>query len=281
MLHILQQFPLDEWFERDSARCAHVIIEAMKLAFADRAHWLGDSDFVRVPRGLMHPDYGRNLAKRIDLERARPVPQAGLPPDAATDVFSKHTTHVAAADAAGNWVALTATINTSFGSKVIVPGTGILLNNEMDDFAVEPGVPNAFGLVGAEANAVEPGKRPLSSMSPTIVLRQGEPVFTVGAAGGPTIISQVLLAIVRQLNGRMSAAEALSGARFHHQWSPDVVRLEESASAEMKRELKARGHTLEEVLRMGVSQAIAWDSQRRLFVGVSDPRVPGLAAGPR
>ncbi|MFM7842967.1 MAG: gamma-glutamyltransferase [Planctomycetota bacterium] len=281
MLYMLQQFPLEEWFEQDSARCAHVIIEAMKLAFADRAHWLGDSDFVRVPRGLMHPDYGRDLAQRINLERATPVTQAGTPPEAATDVFSKHTTHVAAADAAGNWVALTATINTSFGSKVIVPGTGILLNNEMDDFAVEPGVPNAFGLVGAEANAVEPGKRPLSSMSPTIVLRNGDPVFTVGAAGGPTIISQVLLAIVRQLNGRMSPAEALSGARFHHQWSPDVVRLEKSAPAELKRELQARGHVLEEVSRMGVSQAIAWDSQRRLFVGVSDPRVPGLASGPR
>ena len=280
MLHMLEPFPLREWLHHDPVKGTHVIVEAMKLAFADRAHWLGDPDFVRVPRGLVDREYGRELGRGINAERVTAVNKPGTPPNAATDVFGKHTTHVAAADAEGNWVAITATINTSFGSKVIVPETGIILNNEMDDFAVEPGVPNAFGLVGADANAVEPEKRPLSSMSPTIVMHDEKPVFTVGAAGGPTIISQVLLAIVRQIDAGQSAAAAIAATRFHHQWLPNVVRIEESADELLVRELKSAGHVLELVSRIGVSQAISWDAERRLFVGVSDPRVPGLAAGP-
>jgi gamma-glutamyltranspeptidase/glutathione hydrolase len=281
MLHMLEPFPLREWLHDDPAKATHVIAEAMKLAFADRAHWLGDADFVRVPRGLVDRVYGRELGLRINAERVTLVNKPGNPPNAATDVFGKHTTHIAAADAEGNWVAITATINTSFGSKVIVPETGIILNNEMDDFAVEPGVPNAFGLVGADANSVEPGKRPLSSMSPTIVMRDEKPVFTVGAAGGPTIISQVLLAIVRQIDGEQSVGEAIAATRFHHQWAPNVIRLEQSAEESLVRDLQARGHVLELVARIGVSQAIGWDAERKLFMGVSDPRVPGLAAGPK
>ncbi|MCI0746593.1 MAG: gamma-glutamyltransferase, partial [Verrucomicrobia subdivision 3 bacterium] len=179
-----------------SADFVHVVAEAMKLAFADRAHWLGDPDFARVPRGLVTADYGRQLANRIRLDRATPVLQHGTPPGAGSDVFTKHTTHFSTADRDGNWVACTATVNTSFGSKVVVPGAGIVLNNQMDDFAIQPGVSNYFGLVGAEANAVAPGKRPLSSMSPTIVLRDGKPILSLGAAGGPTIVSQTVLAII-------------------------------------------------------------------------------------
>src|SRR5690606_2836971 len=133
-----------------------------------------------------------------------------------------HTTHIAAADAAGNWVAITATVNTAFGSKVVVPGTGVVLNNEMDDFSIMPGVPNAFGLVGAENNAIAPGKRPLSSMSPTIVLDQEkQPILSIGAAGGPKIITAVLLGIVRYLDFEQPLSQAIGDPRFHHQWRPN------------------------------------------------------------
>src|SRR5262249_39279144 len=146
----------------------HVEAEAMKLAFADRAFWLGDPDFTRVPRGLVDPAYAKRLAQKIDLNRVTPVASHGTPDNADQELFGKHTTHIAAVDGQGNWVAMTATVNTAFGSKVIVPGTGVILNDEMQDFSIHPGVPNAFGLIGGEANAVAPGKRPLSSMSPTI-----------------------------------------------------------------------------------------------------------------
>ncbi|MDB6003821.1 MAG: gamma-glutamyltransferase 1, partial [Prosthecobacter sp.] len=186
ILNILEHFPIRHF--RASSR-VHVITEAMKLAFADRAYWLGDPDFVPVPRGLVDPAYAAELAQKIDLDHATAVPAHNMPPHWEGDIFGKHTTFLCTADAEGNWVALNQTINTAFGSKVIIPGTGVLLNDEMDDFAVQPGIPNAFKLVGAEANAVAPGKRPLSSMSPTIVLKGGKPVIVTGAAGGPTIIT--------------------------------------------------------------------------------------------
>ncbi|MDH3584093.1 MAG: gamma-glutamyltransferase, partial [Phycisphaerae bacterium] len=197
ILNILERFDLRKLDKEDRAQRLHVTAEAMKLAFADRAHWVGDPEFVKVPRGLADPDYAQSLAVRIDRARSHDVAGHGTPPRAATDYFNhdKHTTHIATADAEGNWVALTTTLNTSFGSKVMIPGTGVLMNNQMDDFSAQPGVPNAFGLVGAEANAVAGGKRPLSSMSPTLLLRDGEPVLTLGAAGGPTIINQVAGAI--------------------------------------------------------------------------------------
>src|SRR5262249_43287029 len=154
----------------------------------DRAHWLGDPDFVNVPHGLLDPDYAAEQAKKISLDRAGTF-EHGVPPRADSDFFKKHTTHIAAADKAGNWVAITTSLNTAFGSKVIIPGTGVLLNNTMDDFSIQPGTANYFKLVGSEANAIAPGKRPLSSMSPTIVLKDGHPFLTVGAAGGPTIIT--------------------------------------------------------------------------------------------
>ena len=162
MLNILEHFDLKKQYDADPASAMHLIAEAMKLAFADRAYWLGDADFVDVPRGLIDPQYAAELAKRIDPKKAQDVPIHGDPPRADEDLFGKkHTTHIAAADSDGNWVAITATVNTTFGSKVIVPGTGIVLNNEMDDFSAQPGKPNAFGLIGAENNAVAPGKRPL------------------------------------------------------------------------------------------------------------------------
>src|SRR5690606_31446077 len=178
--------------------CLHLVVEAMKLAFADRAYWLGDADFVDVPRNLISKEYAERLTAKIDPAQATDVETHGTPPAAGDLLFNRHTTHIAAADSEGYWVAITATVNTSFGSKVIVPGTGLVLNNEMDDFSAQPGVPNAFGLLGAENNAVQAGKRPLSSMSPTIVLDQNDqPVLTAGAAGGPKIITQVLMTLIR------------------------------------------------------------------------------------
>ena len=278
ILNILENFDLRK-FGPDSADFIHIVTEAMKLAFADRAHWLGDPDFAPVPRGLIAKDYAKKLAGRIHRRQATPVPQHDTPPRAAEDIFNKHTTHFSTADAEGCWVACTATINTSFGSKVVIPGTGIVMNNEMDDFALQPGVPNFFGLLGAEANAVAPGKRPLSSMSPTIVLRGGKPVLSVGAAGGPTIISQSLLTILYTIDFGMPPGEALAKPRFHQQWQPDELRIERAVPAGTLRELEKRGHKLKIVDSIGAAQAVAWDAKRSGFVGAADPRGEGRAEG--
>ncbi len=276
ILNILEHFPIRHF--RASSRI-HVITEAMKLAFADRAHWLGDPDFAKVPRGLVSPDYAAELAKKIDLDHATAVPSHNMPPHWEGDVFGKHTTFLCTADAEGNWVALNQTINTGFGSKVVIPGTGVLLNNEMDDFAVQPGVPNAFKLVGAEANAVAPGKRPLSSMSPTIVLKDGKPFIVTGAAGGPTIITQALLLISNIIDDGMLPAAALAEPRFHHQWNPDELKIEKAFGEGTLSRVKALGHKLAETTSFGACQAIFFDQEKKLFFPAHDPRVPGKADG--
>lgn len=279
MLNILEHFDLKS-LGAHSPDFVHIVAEAMKLAFADRAHWLGDPDFAPVPRGLVDKAYAAQLAREIDRTKARRVPGHHTPPNARSDVFGKHTTHFSAADAAGNWVACTATINTTYGSKVVVPGTGVVLNNEMDDFSAQPDVPNHFGLVGAEANAVAPGKRPLSSMSPTLVLRDGQPVLSVGAAGGPTIITQTLLAILHVVDFGRDPATALAQPRFHQQWSPDELRIEKKFPAALRRELERRGHKLKELDAMGACQAVGRSPDGRSFSGAHDPRVAdGRAAG--
>lgn len=257
----------------------HVMAEAMKLAFADRAYWLGDPDFAPVPRGLIAKDYAKQLASHIDLQKATNVPNHGEPEHSHDDLFGKHTTHLSTADAEGNFVAMTQTINTAFGSKVIIPGTGIILNDEMDDFAVAPGVPNAFKLVGAEANAVAPGKRPLSSMSPTIVLKDGRPIMSVGAAGGPTIITQTLQALVNVIDLKMNLAEALAAPRIHHQWSPDELKIEKSFAGDVRDGLKQRGHKLDEQTKFGACQAVLFDDVSKTFSAAHDPRIPGKADG--
>jgi len=278
ILNVLERFPLAE-LGPGSPEFTHTVVEAMKLAFADRAHWLGDPAFTPVPKGLVAADYAAGLAARIDPDRASPVTQHGRPPAWQSDHFDKHTTHFATADAEGNWVSITATINTAFGSKLVVPGTGVLLNNEMDDFTAAPDTPNAFGLVGGDANAVAPGKRPLSSMSPTIVLdAAGEPCLSIGAAGGPTIISQVLLGLVATLDFGLEPAAALGRPRFHHQWRPDRVRLEAAAGPALADRLRALGHELLVVDTFGAAQLIGRAADGSL-TGASDPRIPGLAAG--
>jgi len=274
ILNMLEGFDIAKMSEVERI---HVIIEAMKLAFADRAHWLGDADFADVPRGLVDRGYARELAGKISKMKATKVPSHGTPPRAAEDLFNKHTTHFTAADESGLWVACTATVNTSFGSKVLIPGTGVVMNNQMDDFSAQPGVPNAFGLLGAEANAVAPGKRPLSSMSPTIVVKDGKPVMSVGAAGGPTIITQSLLAIVRRIDLGLPLEECLARPRFHQQWSPDEVRIEKRFSGSVLDELRQKGHKLSPRGDFGASQAIAWTIKG--FEGVSEPRGYGRADG--
>lgn len=278
ILNILEHFDLAKEYRDDPVRATHIVIEAMKLAFADRAYWLGDSDFADVPRGLVYKSYAKSLAERIQPDRISEVPTHGQPPQAQEALFGRHTTHIAAADSAGYWVAITATVNTSFGSKVIVPGTGVILNNEMDDFSSQPGVPNAFGLIGAENNSIAPGKRPLSSMSPTIVLDGNDkPVMTLGAAGGPKIITQVLLTVIRKLDLGMDLAAAVAAPRFHHQWRPNSVLLESTIPKTISEGLERYGHEIVVVDQSGITQAIALGPDGKL-VGVHDPRVPGKAA---
>lgn len=276
ILSIMEQFPIRHF--RASSR-VHVITEAMKLAFADRAYWLGDPDFVKVPKGLVDPSYAKELAAKIHMDHATAVPTHGTPPHWEGDIFGKHTTHLSTADDEGNWVALNQTINTAFGSKVIVPGTGVLLNDEMDDFAVQPGVPNAFKLIGAEANSIAPGKRPLSSMSPTLVFKDGKPLLTVGAAGGPTIITQTLLLISNVIDQGMEPNAALKEPRFHQQWQPDELKIETTFDESTLTRVEALGHKLERSSGFGACQCVMWDKKRQLLVPAHDPRVPGKADG--
>ena len=279
ILNILESFDLKELHASDPVKFNHVVAEAMKLAFADRAYWLGDSDYVNVPRGLIDKQYAAELAKRIDLEKVSAVTSPGTLPDTEGDLFGKLTTHVAAADKDGNWVAITTTVNTTFGSTVIVPGLGVVMNNQMDDFSIAPGTPNSFGLVGGQNNAIAPGKRPLSSMSPTIVLKDGKPVMTVGAAGGPTIITQAVWAIVNRLDLGMNIGDAIARPRIHHQWSPDQLLVENSLDQKTVAGLAAKGHTIVRKEGIGISQAITYDAKNKRFTGSHDPRTPGKASG--
>ena len=279
ILNIVENFDLKR-MGPNSADMIHVVSEAMKLAFADRAYWLGDSDFTKVPRTLASKIYAAQLARRILMDRTTPVLQHGVPPAALQDFFGgplHHTTHFSTADAAGNWVACTATLNTSFGSKVVIPGTGVLMNNEMDDFSIQPGVPNYFGLLGGDANAVAPGKRPLTSMSPTLAMINNRPVLAVGAAGGPTIISQVVLVIINMVDFGMDIEAALTQPRFHQQWQPDELRVESGISETVLQELEKRGHRVSRVQAIGATQAVGVTPEG--FVGVSETRGYGQAAG--
>ena len=275
ILNILETFDLRS-MPPNSPRFVHHVAEAMRLAFADRAHWLGDADFAPVPKGLASKKYASELARRIHPDKVTNVERHSTPPDADTNLFGKHTTHFSATDSDGWWVACTATVNTTFGSGVVLPGTGIVMNNEMDDFSAQPGTPNAFGLIGAEANAVAPGKRPLSSMSPTIVLRDGKPVFTVGAAGGPTIISQAVLAIIHFIDHGMTPAKALSQARFHHQWKPNRLLVEKALGQATIDELRKMGHTVKVTDSIGAAQALGLGQAGRPFTGAADPRGRGV-----
>jgi gamma-glutamyltranspeptidase/glutathione hydrolase len=268
ILNILQQFdfqgvPLPER--------QHLIVEAMKLAFADRAHWLGDPDFVDVPRGLIDVAYAKRLAAKINPEAATQVPSHNTPEDAAQKLFDKHTTHISVADRHGNWISMTTTLNTSFGSKVVIPGTGVLMNNQMDDFSAQPNVPNAYGLVGSEANSIQAKKRPLSSMSPTIVVRDKQPIMAIGAAGGPMIITQVTQALIHYLGFNESLYNALASPRIHQQWKPDKVFFDKTLPLSQRQALEAKGHQTKQLRFEGSTNAVAMEKSG--FNAVSEPRL--------
>lgn len=249
----------------------HVLVESMKLAFADRAYWLGDSDFTQVPKGLISQSYAQTLSKKIDSTKANHVKAHSTPDNAQEDLFGKHTTHISVADKQGNWVSMTTTINTTFGSKVVIPNTGVLMNNQMDDFAAQPSVPNAFGLVGNDANSIQPKKRPLSSMSPTLVLKNGKPILAIGAAGGPMIITQVTQALVNYLGEGDSLYTAIAKPRIHQQWLPKKVFFDKTLPQPQQTALNSKGHTLKKLRFEGSTNAVSFKDG--LFQAVSEPRL--------
>jgi gamma-glutamyltranspeptidase/glutathione hydrolase len=289
ILNILEGF--DDLGARGAGSSAslHRIAEAMKLAFADRAAYFGDPDFVEVPVAqLTAKAYAAGLRARINPARWRRAPWtwgrseaairvrgAGLPLD------DSGTAHFSVTDAEGNAVAVTETINTAFGSGITVPGTGIVLNNEMDDFAKAPNRPNVYGLVDTRgANAIAPGKRPLSSMTPTILLREGRPFMVTGSPGGPRIITTVLLSILNVIDYGMDVQGAVSAPRFHHQWVPDRLFVERAIPEDVVRGLRRRGHAVEVSQRdWSSAQVIAIDPESGWQMGGTDPRSDGLALG--
>ncbi len=275
MLNILEQFPVRE-FGFGSAANLHLLAEAARLAYADRSRHLGDPDFYDVPVAwLTSKAYGRELAATIDMERARSSDEVA--PGIVPHPESPDTTHYSIIDAAGNVVATTTTLNFSYGSAISVTGAGFLLNNEMDDFVSKPGVPNAYGLLGDEANAIEAGKRPLSSMTPTIVLANGEAWFATGSPGGSRIITTVLQMIVNMIDHGMNLAEATIAPRMHHQWLPDVLQLERGFSPDTIRLLRERGHEVSDTeYSMGSLQSVA--RKDGVFRGASDTRRPNAGS---
>ena len=255
----------------------HLLTEAMRRAYRDRAVYLGDPDFVEVPTALLaSPEYAAGLRAAIHPEKA--TPSAWLP--GVTPLGEREeTTHFSLIDREGNLVAVTQTVNLPYGNAVSVPGTGFMLNNEMDDFSVKPGVPNAFGLVGDDANAIAPGKRPLSSMTPTFVIGRDK-VAVLGTPGGSRIISMVLQGVLSLIDGQ-SPQQAVSNRRIHHQYLPDELSFEPDAlSPEVQAELRARGHSLKaQDSSWGNMQAVSWDRRSGEVRAGSDPRWDGVGKG--
>jgi gamma-glutamyltranspeptidase/glutathione hydrolase len=291
-LNMLQSVPLKGWDDVDSV---HMVAEVMRRVFADRAAYLADPDYSNVPvAGLTDLCYAREVFATVDSQRASSskVIKAGNPhtcgvaaSNAAAPVTlvglgeGPHTTHFSVVDAAGNAVASTYTLNDSYGSHA-TSSAGFLLNDEMDDFTTQPGVPNAlFGLVQSEANAIAPGHRPLSSMTPTMLLRDGKLSFITGSPGGPTIISATLLSILNWMRLGMEPQAAINAPRFHHQWLPDRILIERSFPESLESALNARGHATHRIGHMGVVNAIAIDPVTGDRLGAADPRHDGAAVG--
>jgi gamma-glutamyltranspeptidase/glutathione hydrolase len=290
-MNMLQGVPLKGW---DDAQSVHMVVETMRRVFADRAAYLADPDFAKVPvEGLTSDCYAKELVANIDPQRASSSKEvkAGTPHvcgvsaenDSAPQTISlndgPHTTHFSVVDAAGNAVASTYTLNNSYGSGV-TSTAGFLLNDEMDDFTTQPGVPNAlFGLIQSEANAIAPGHRPLSSMTPTILLRDGKLSFVTGSPGGPTIISATLLSVLNWMRLGMDAQVAINAPRFHHQWMPDVILMEKDFPASMESALNAQGYQTRRRGHIGLVNAIGVDPKTGERLGAADPRDNGVAVG--
>lgn len=276
ILNILEEFDLAST-GAGSAATIHIVAEAMRRFFADRARFFGDTDFVEIPlEGMLSKEYA--AARRSTIRTDRATPSSAVGDGRPSRYESDETTHYAVVDSAGTAVAVTYTLNGGYGSGVTAKGSGILLNNEMDDFTAKPGSPNLYGLLQSENNAIEPGKRPLSAMSPTIVLEGGKPRLVVGAQGGPTIITSVTQVILDVLDFGMNVQQAVDFPRFHHQWMPDTLYLEPSGHSQETREaLRKRGHRLNFGRPLGHVTAIEIAPDR--LTGAADSRSEGIAAG--
>lgn len=270
MLNILEHFPLSQ-YGADSAQTIHYMVEAMKFAYADRSEYLGDPDFINVPvKALTSKAYAASLAAKIDPVKV--IPSSQIKPGQIQPYESNQTTHFSIVDDKGNAVSVTYTLNWNFGSGIVAKGSGILLNDEMDDFSSKPGSPNVYGLVGGEANAIAPKKRPLSSMSPTFVLKDGKPYIVTGTPGGARIITTTLETLVDILDFGMNPAEAAATPRFHHQWLPDEIRIEKGISPDTLNILKKEGYKISLKPVMGKTQTIVVKPDG--LSGYSDPRDP-------
>lgn len=277
ILNILENFDMQK-YGFGSADAMQVMAEAEKHAYADRSEYLGDPDFVNVPwQALTSKAYAKAIAAEIDVNKAKPSSQ--IRPGKLAPYESNQTTHFSVVDKDGNAVAVTYTLNTTFGTGIVAGDSGILLNNQMDDFSAKPGVPNVYGLVGGDANAVEPKKRPLSSMSPTIVVKDGKTWLVTGSPGGSRIITTVLQMVVNTIDFGMNVAEATNAPRFHHQWLPDELRVEKGFSPDTLKLLEAKGQKVALKEAMGSTQSIMVGPDGMLY-GASDPRSPDdLTAG--
>ncbi|ASG86356.1 gamma-glutamyltransferase [Salmonella enterica subsp. salamae] len=277
ILNILENFEMKK-YGFGSADAIQIMAEAEKYAYADRSEYLGDPDFVNVPwQALTSKAYAKSIAGQIDINKAKPSSE--IRPGKLAPYESDQTTHFSVVDKDGNAVAVTYTLNTTFGTGIVAGNTGILLNNQMDDFSAKPGVPNVYGLVGGEANAVGPKKRPLSSMSPTIVVKDGKTWLVTGSPGGSRIITTVLQMVVNTIDFGMNVAEATNAPRFHHQWLPDELRVEKGFSPDTLKLLEQKGQKIALKEAMGSTQSIMVGPDGKLY-GASDPRsVDDLTAG--
>ena len=272
MLNILEGFPIRE-LGHNTAQTIHLMAETMKLAYADRSKFLGDTDFVSVPiAGLISKNYASELRRRINVNQATNS-QKIAPGNPNQLVESNDTTHYSVMDKYGNAVANTYTLNFSYGSHRTAAETGILLNNEMDDFSAKPGVPNALGLIGGEFNGIEPEKRMLSSMTPTIVMQKGKPYLVTGSPGGGRIITTVLQILLNVIDHKMNIATATNAVRVHHQWLPDELRVEQGLNGDTIGLLRKKGHQISVQDAMGSTQSIMYVGNS--FEGASDPRRVG------
>jgi gamma-glutamyltranspeptidase/glutathione hydrolase len=276
ILNILEGYPIGE-YGHNSAMTIHLMAEAMKRAYADRSLYLGDDDFVKIPmKGLISKEYAESLRKQIDPAKA--TASNTILPGKPQPYESSETTHFSIVDKYGNAVSNTYTINFSYGSGIVVDGAGFLLNNEMDDFSAKPGVPNAYGLIGGEANKVEPNKRMLSSMSPTIVKQNGKNFLVTGSPGGSRIITTTLQVIMNVIDHGLNIQSAVAAPRVHHQWLPDELRIEEGLSPDTIQLLEGMGQIVKQKPAMGAIQSIM--VKDGVMYGGADPRrSTALAAG--
>ncbi|MDG2141004.1 MAG: gamma-glutamyltransferase [Gammaproteobacteria bacterium] len=277
MLNILENFPLAK-MGSESSDALHVMAEAMKFSYADRSKYLGDPDFVEVPtKTLVSKEYAKDLAKRISMERA--LPSDEVAPGNLAIYESDETTHYSVADEEGNMVGNTYTLMFSFGSGVVIEGTGILMNNNMGNFTLRSDIPDAFGLMGSENNLISPNRRPVSSMSPVLVSRDGAPLLMTGSPGGSKIISANMQMVLNVLEFGMNIADAAVAPRIHHQWRPEVLEIESGISPDTVSRLIDKGHNINFSQRsagMGSLQTVMWKDG--IFYGYSDPRRPGAGA---